>query len=133
MPKDARISSARAVRETVGRTLRARREDLDLTQAALALRAHIEDATLRRIERGVTRPHPDTRRRLESALAWPVGTLDEVEDEAADRMDRAVRAALQEDPELLASLRQAPPVQGADASPTRPRTGDGYPKGSPLI
>lgn len=130
MPKDARISSARAVRETVGQALRARREDLDLTQAALARRAHIEDATLRRIEKGVTRPHPGTRRRLESALAWPVGTLDEVEEEAADRMDRAVRAALQEDPDLLASLRQALPARGAEPSPARPRPGDGYPIGS---
>lgn len=112
MPRDARISSARAVRETVGKAVRARREDLHLTQAVLASQAHIEDATLRRIERGATRPHPGTRSRLEQALAWPEGTLDRVEEDAADRIERAVLTALREDPGLLASLRGTQPPQG---------------------
>jgi DNA-binding XRE family transcriptional regulator len=65
----------RAYKAAVGRRLRELREERGLTQAELARRAGVSNATLCFLESGETQPLPATQRALAAALGLELGEL----------------------------------------------------------
>lgn len=60
----------------LGQTLRARREELGLSQRQVAARAEIDDATVVRLERGtIAAPHADKLSRLAETLELPLADV----------------------------------------------------------
>ena len=60
---------------TVGKAIRERRQELGLSQAAVAAAARVERAHLTRIEGGRWVPRLDTLARIAAALRVPLATL----------------------------------------------------------
>jgi transcriptional regulator with XRE-family HTH domain len=86
-----------------GQAAAARRGELELTQAELAARAGVDAKTIYNLEAGGRKPIARSRARIETALGWPSGHLEQLargpepepgprrtatENEAADELER---------------------------------------------
>jgi transcriptional regulator with XRE-family HTH domain len=64
--------------ERLDAAIDARRLDLDLSWKDLADRAGISDVSLRNFRKGRSEPNPLSKHRIEDALAWHHGSVDEI-------------------------------------------------------
>ncbi|WP_233209580.1 FHA domain-containing protein [Mycobacterium sp. ENV421] len=77
----------------VGAAVAARRAELDLTQRGLARDGIVAGATLIALEKGRRWPRDATLGKLEGALGWGSGTLNQLREDAAAALSDAVPAA----------------------------------------
>ncbi|UCN12721.1 MULTISPECIES: FHA domain-containing protein [Mycobacteriaceae] len=107
----------------VGSQVAARREELGLTQRKLARDGVIAAGVLIALEKGRRWPRAKTLSKLEPALGWPDGRLNEMRDEAAASLSTTVEAPLLASAielhlsTLTAAIDRLPDVQAPDYTP----------------
>ncbi|WP_276824860.1 FHA domain-containing protein [Mycolicibacterium mageritense] len=107
----------------VGSQVAARREELSLTQRKLARDGVIAAGALIALEKGRRWPRAKTLSKLEPALGWPAGQLNEMRDEAAASLSTTVEAPLLASAielhlaTLTASIDRLPDIHNPDYTP----------------
>lgn len=107
----------------VGSQVAARREELGLPQRKLARDGVIAAGALIALEKGRRWPRAKTLSKLEPALGWPAGRLNEMRDEAAASLSTTVEAPLLASAielhlaTLTASIDRLPDIHNPDYTP----------------
>ncbi|GAB3211255.1 helix-turn-helix domain-containing protein [Nocardia tengchongensis] len=97
----------------VGREVELRRAFLEIDQAALAREAMVDAKTVRGLERGERWPRTTSRAKIERALKWPTGRLDQLLANEGLSPDAAATEAGQHPGEWPAAADISAGVQGA--------------------